>query len=69
VSPILPAVQGVKGRPGDLLDNALRANVESVVRRLRSSEPMLAEVVKAGKVKIVGARYDLGTGEVQITVT
>ena len=69
VNPILPAVQEARGQPGDLLDNAVRANVERVVRRLQSSEPVLAEMVKGGKGKIVGARYDLGTGEVQITIT
>ena len=69
LKPILPAVEAVKGQAGDPLDNAVRANVERVVGQLRSSEPVLAEMVRGDKVKMVGARYDLKTGEVQITTT
>ncbi len=68
VEAIRPAVEKVKGQSGDLLDNAVRANVELIVKRLKSS-PVLAEAVKDGKLKIVGARYALETGVVEITVS
>ena len=63
---ITPAVEKVKGQPGDLVDNAVRANVEMVVGRLKAAQPLLADCVKAGRVRIVGARYDLDTGWVDL---
>ena len=64
VEPIVPAVLKVQGQPGDLLDNAVRENVRRTVNRLRTSEALFTEPLKAGKLKIVGARYDLDDGSV-----
>ncbi|MEA1832690.1 carbonic anhydrase [Methylobacterium durans] len=64
VEPIVPAVLRAQGQPGDLLDNAVRENVRRTVLRLRTAEALLADPVKAGKLKIVGARYDLDDGSV-----
>lgn len=64
VKAIQPAVDETKGKPGDPLDNAVRANVKVMVNKLRTSEPILAPAVKAGKVKVIGAYYDLDTGVV-----
>jgi carbonic anhydrase len=61
---IRPAVQSAKGRPGDLIDNAVRINVENVVRQLRSSKPVLGELVDHGTLTVVGAVYSLQTGKV-----
>jgi carbonic anhydrase len=44
--------------------NAVRANVELVVRQLRTSNPILAELVSHGKLRIVGAVYSRDTGKV-----
>lgn len=66
VKSIQPAVQRAHGKHGDPLDNAVRANVELVVSRLKKS-PVLAKRVRDGAVKIVGGRYDLNTGMVEIT--
>jgi len=63
---IKPAVERVKGQPGDLVENAVRANVEMVVDRLKFADPLLADWVKAGRVRIVGARYDLDSGWVDL---
>lgn len=68
VQGIRPAVEKVEGQPGDHLDNAVRANVELTVNRLQES-PLLAEAVAQGQLKIVGGRYDLDTGTVEITVS
>jgi carbonic anhydrase len=62
---IRPAVQASEGEPGDLLTNAIKANVRAQVRRLQDSD-VLASAVKAGTVKIVGAYYDLNTAEVSL---
>ena len=59
---IQPAVDRARDLPGDLLDNAVVANATMVAQQLRSSEPVLSELVHAGKLKVVAARYDLDTG-------
>ncbi len=66
LNPIMPAVEKTKGQPGDAIDNAVRENVRNVVAQLNAAGPILAEEVKAGKLKVVGARYDLDTGKVEI---
>jgi carbonic anhydrase len=65
VRAIQPAVDKVKGQPGDPLDNAIKANVELVVSQLRASKPILTELAEHGKLKIVGARYKLDSGEIE----
>ena len=67
VEPIIPAVLKAKamGAAGDgLLDGAVRENVRRTVERLRTGEPTLADPIKAGKLMVVGARYDLDDGKV-----
>ena len=64
VEPIVPAVLRARSQPGDLLDNAVRENVRGVVVRLRQEGPILANAIGAGKLRIVGARYDLDDGAV-----
>jgi carbonic anhydrase len=61
---IKPAVTQSHGLPGDALDNAIRKNVENGVARLNDLQPILAPRVKDGKLKVVGAVYDLRTGKV-----
>jgi len=63
---IRPAVDQAQGRPGDLLDNAIRANVALVAAKLKGAAPILAPAVQGGKVKVVGAYYDLDTGKVSL---
>ena len=66
VATLKPVVASVKGRPGDLLDQAIRANVEAGVVRLKALGPILAPAVRAGRVKIVGGIYDLKSGIVSM---
>ena len=61
---IRPAVESAKGKPGDLIDNAVRINVENVVRQVRGSKPVLAELVAHGTLTVVGAVYSLDTGKI-----
>lgn len=68
VEPILPAVLAVRDQPGDLLDNAVRENVRRIVARLKTSDTLLNGPMAEGRLKIVGARYDLDTGEVDFSV-
>lgn len=71
VEPIIPAVLKAKamGAAGEgLLDGAVRENVRRTVERLRTGEPTLADPIKAGKLMVVGARYDLDDGKVDFFV-
>jgi carbonic anhydrase len=63
---IQPAVEKTKGQPGDPIVNAIKANVQLVVEQLNTCQPILAHLVKAGKLKIVGAHYDLDSGAVEL---
>lgn len=68
VQPILPAAIDAKARCGegeDLVDLAVHLNVRRVVRGLReASDPIIGTPVREGRVKVVGAYYDLTTGAV-----
>lgn len=61
---IKPAVEKSRGMQGDPVGNAVRANVEMVVKQLRTSTPILSELVAHGKLRIVGAVYSIETGSV-----
>ena len=43
-----PAVEKSRGLPGDTVENAVKANVEMVVKQLRTSTPILAKLVRTG---------------------
>jgi carbonic anhydrase len=62
---IRPAVQASEGESGDRLTNAIKANVRLQVQRLQNST-IIASAVQAGKLKVVGAYYDLDTGEISL---
>ena len=66
IEPIIPAVLRAR-RDGDddLLDRSVRQNVMRIVERLRTTEQMLIEPQRQGRLKIVGARYDLDDGDVE----
>jgi carbonic anhydrase len=51
---------------GSLVDNAIRQNVLLNVETLRNSEPVLAGMIKQNRLRVVGGRYDLATGRVQV---
>ncbi|MEH2466784.1 carbonic anhydrase [Nostoc sp.] len=65
VKAIKPAVEKVKDQSGDAVENAVVANVQYQLERLKRSQ-LLTEQVRSGKLKIVGGRYDLDTGKVSI---
>lgn len=71
VQPILPATIDARARlkPGeDLLDRAIHRNVHRVAETLRgTSDPILAEPLGSGRLKIVEAYYGLATGKVDFT--
>jgi carbonic anhydrase len=63
---IQPAVDQVKGKPGDAVDNAVRAQALDVARQLQTSGPIISKRVQSHELKVVGAYYDLDTGKVEL---
>ena len=66
VTSIAPAVNAASGRPGDLLDAAIRQNVVDNVAKLKSATPILNAAVEQGKLSVVGGIYRLKDGKVEI---
>ena len=64
VNLLRPAVEKSRRLPGDAVENAVKVNVEMIVKKLRTSTPILAELVAQGKLRVVGAVYSLDTGKV-----
>jgi carbonic anhydrase len=65
VEPIIPAVLKAQKQPGDLVENSIRENVRRVAGQLRTSvDPLLLDPQRTGRLKVVGAYYDLDTGTV-----
>ncbi|HEY9906835.1 MAG TPA: carbonic anhydrase [Thermosynechococcaceae cyanobacterium] len=62
---IQPAIALVKDQPGDPIDNAVRANVRRVVAELQVSQSIV-DLVQQDKLKVVGARYDLDKGAIEL---
>ncbi len=67
VNSIRPAVESaVRRSPADLLRKATAENVRLNVKRLSEAEPIVAEMVRQEKVKVVGGVYDIATGRVAL---
>lgn len=66
VEEIKPAVELVRQRTGDLEKNSIIANVQYQVRKLPETSTILGNLVKEGKLKIVGGIYDLSSGKVTL---
>lgn len=64
VKAIRPAVEQASHESGVLIDNAVRDNVQLAVKQLQQSNPILALMVNQGRLKILGAVYNLDTGVV-----
>lgn len=65
VKAIKPAIAMTKGMSGDAVENAVIANVQYQIQLLKRS-PVLIQRLQSGKLKIVGGRYDLDTGTVNL---
>jgi carbonic anhydrase len=63
---ILAALKEVEEKPGNPLDNAVRAHARITAERLRSSKPILSKLVESGELTVVAAYYKLDTGIVEI---
>jgi carbonic anhydrase len=61
-----PAVRETKGKPGDPLDNAVRANAVDIAKHVETTGPFIPPRVKAGTLKVLAARYDMDSGKVEL---
>jgi carbonic anhydrase len=67
VQSLKPAVEAAKAKsPKDLLAAAIAENVILNVKRLETTQPLLASFAQRGQVKITGGVYDLANGRVNL---
>jgi carbonic anhydrase len=62
VEAIQPAVAQALHLQGDLVENAIKTHVVLLVEHLKTSPPILSNLVQEGKLTIVGAYYHLESG-------
>lgn len=65
VDAIVPAARAVAGRPGDMVENAVRESALRTAKQVATASPIVADLVAKGKVKVVAARYGLDDGRVE----
>jgi carbonic anhydrase len=67
IEAIRPAVEkAAAGNDGDMVEKTVIENVSLVVSQIKNSPPILSKMVGDGRVKVVGARYDLESGRVEV---
>ncbi len=66
ISSLFPHIQPAVDEAGHDLDAAIKANAKIQADLLRKASPVLAEMVKDGKLKVVPGYYDLATGKVTL---
>jgi carbonic anhydrase len=66
VEGIKPGLEKVKSKTGDIQQNAVLANIQYQAEKLQESSTILAKLIHKGKLKIVGACYDIDTGKVSV---
>jgi carbonic anhydrase len=65
IQPLLPAAIAARGQAGDFVDNAVRESVKRQVAHLKAAGPVITAAIADGKLRVVGARYDLASGAVE----
>jgi carbonic anhydrase len=67
IAPHIQSMVRTSGMPdAELLREAMRTNVRASVNQLRHGSRMLEEMVRAGTLAVVGAEYELQTGQVHL---
>lgn len=69
IDPIVPAALAVRDKSGDFLANTIRESALRTARRLTTASSILSDMLAKGKLKIVAAEYELGTGKVDFFET
>jgi carbonic anhydrase len=66
ISSLFPHIQPAVDQAGHDLDAAIKANAKIQAGLLREASPLLAGLIKEGKLKVVAGNYDLATGKVTL---
>jgi carbonic anhydrase len=66
INAIKPAALKVEKMQGEAIENAVRQNVLNQVNELRQLESVLSRAYENGDILIIGAVYNLATGQVEI---
>jgi carbonic anhydrase len=66
VDAIVPAAKAVYGKPGDFVDNAVRESAKRTATKIATTSAIVSHLIKANKVKVLAARYDLDDGRVEL---
>lgn len=65
VASLTPAATMAKKKPGDPVENTVRISAKLTAAALAQNEPILGELAKGGTIKVLAARYDLASGQVE----
>lgn len=66
IEPAVAEVEGEREVDNDpYVDAVAEANVRNVIAQIRSDSPVLAEMETSGEIALVGAMYDVSSGEVR----
>lgn len=65
IQPIVPIARALRSAAGDHVDNTVRESARRTAARITKESEVVAELVKAGKIKVVAARYDLDDGKIE----
>ncbi len=65
VQSIEPALKVSCGNGKELIDNVVKNHVEMTVKKIVSSDPIIADAVKNKGLKVIPAIYHLGSGKVE----
>lgn len=66
---IKPAVELAKEMEGNIVENSSKCNVELVIDKIKSAEPILSKLSKSKELTIMGGYYNLKSGVVDIINT
>ena len=66
---IVPAVENAKSRTGELLPNAIKANIDFTIDKLKSASPVLSKAITAKGLQIIGAIHNIQDGSVDFDYT
>ena len=65
INAIVPAAKAVYGKPGDFVENTVRENAKRAATTIATKSRIVSHLIHANKVKVLAARYDLDSGQVE----
>ncbi|QQG64997.1 carbonic anhydrase [Desulfobulbus oligotrophicus] len=66
IPPLATALKHTMGLEGNWCDNASKELARTTAKKIAESEPVIADMVAAGKVFVVATYYDMATGVVSV---